>query len=1456
MNDAPAQPDPAPRAPRRLRRWLFAALGLLAVAAGWGLYKVTRPESLAAIILPRASAALGGTVDAAQISLTGLNEITIEGLTVRADGWPGEAGELVKADLLEVRFALLPLLVGEVRVRSVRAPDLLLRLTERESSRGDFSVMALGCWSAPAGSAGDFTRPDMISIDRLRIENGTLARGRYRRIGDIGLRGEITPSDASDTAMRISLAGRDNSVGALLVRAIRGEVDPARRAARLEVEDLRLAEKELPVAPLVVRDWIRQVGFEGVIARATFSYSPDEPPSATIDLEDLALNLALGAIGGDELARGWSGFTEGTRIEIDAMPRMKLRKGTLRISPEELRFDSVQGELGAEDPQDRVRPVPFEGSFAMQLPKKGLEEFEWDKRTEWVETIARSAPFSGEIDIKDFESSKADTQRVLYLPSAVTRILADFTVTEWKLQLHAAFSRGEPTEAGEPAPVRSSGSLAISEGVGSFVEFPYRLEAVEAQFEYADDDLRVLSVIGRGSQGAEVKISGELKGLSTGAEIDLAIECETTPIDDRLLDAFADAPKRALSLLFGRGMLSSLREARLLPGPDTFPELRNQLSSIGSHPGREAERARLERAIKAGDFDLSGTCKLDIRVYSAPGIGEPVEVSGKVSGIKTGILFERFPYPLRLRDGTVTISDEAIDLGEDGLIAITPAGGVLTVGGSIEIPRLEDGERGLITNITIRDIDDALNPALLAAIPHPDGALPIGWPGKSPSEAAQFLTALGLKGAVNFVATVKTRADGDDDFEVDLDFTRGMAQPDESGRALLAADGLPWPPEFSLTDCEAKVRISPREVKLLDFLGRNGDGTVRGDGTIDTDGPNRRINLAFDKLPVGRAFEGFLADDPAEAERLFKQYAPSGTITGSIARIVDASGGRTAGSLTPDDLEVTLSGSRLRAERVGGVIGVSERGLRAEKLRFNLKSAGESDGALVLEGPLGEEAGDATRAAVPAEAASDAGGAPSLEASLESCRIESPLVRHLLTTRASGVLDLLRARSATGRFSAVYSSGPSDRLLIRPETLAIGEPDARVELAFRPSSEIRQEGPRTSFALSAELGGAHAGTLDVTGSFATASGGSSQNELRAAFKLDASALTPALRKQLPPPLDLAGEYTDLQTKGRFTLDLPEVTLLWPADGSAATPDLYQLVNGAMTFDDAAFNAGTRLTDVDGALTLADFSYRPKLSNALALTGSMGLEGGIAFERPFGATVATIAATRGGDGLKVEAYGDIAFGRFDVDADIDLKDQRYTVRSRIADADFEVLRSAAPLLATTARSPGRLTGIVSVAGSTTGSVDQRTGTGRLVIRNANLASLPFAMRALQLTQLMLPISSTVSASQAMFDIEGNTAVVKSCTLAAGTIDLQGSGTIDIPTFGLGLRLFAKGTVPIVSDVIGGVTSSIFAIDISGTLAEPKATLAPLPGMSEAPVPPSAAETPPSAAVPPSEEPKKP
>jgi hypothetical protein len=108
--------------------------------------------------------------------------------------------------------------------------------------------------------------------------------------------------------------------------------------------------------------------------------------------------------------------------------------------------------------------------------------------------------------------------------------------------------------------------------------------------------------------------------------------------------------------------------------------------------------------------------------------------------------------------------------------------------------------------------------------------------------------------------------------------------------------------------------------------------------------------------------------------------------------------------------------------------------------------------------------------------------------------------------------------------------------------------------------------------------------------------------------------------------------------------------------------------------------------------------------------------------------------------------------------------------------------------------------------------------------------------------MLPVSSNISAAEARFTMQGNRADITSCQLTAGTIHLEGTGTLDIPTFGIGLRLFPRGTVPIVSDVIGGVTNQFFAIDVSGTLADPKASLAALPGITEMPTPPN--DAPPS------------
>jgi uncharacterized protein involved in outer membrane biogenesis len=140
-----------------------------------GLFYLTRPATLAALILPRASEAIGGEVTASRVALGGLNSVVLEDLRIRAPRWEGRAGELVYANRMEVRFALLPLLVGEIRLKSVQADRLELRMAEAADQPGNFSFLALEPKPSDDDDTGAPPRPGEISIEELVIENGVVA---------------------------------------------------------------------------------------------------------------------------------------------------------------------------------------------------------------------------------------------------------------------------------------------------------------------------------------------------------------------------------------------------------------------------------------------------------------------------------------------------------------------------------------------------------------------------------------------------------------------------------------------------------------------------------------------------------------------------------------------------------------------------------------------------------------------------------------------------------------------------------------------------------------------------------------------------------------------------------------------------------------------------------------------------------------------------------------------------------------------------------------------------------------------------------------------------------------------------------------------------------------------------------------------------------------------------------
>ncbi|MFZ9916028.1 MAG: hypothetical protein ACO3IB_11935, partial [Phycisphaerales bacterium] len=559
-----------------------------------------------------------------------------------------------------------------------------------------------------------------------------------------------------------------------------------------------------------------------------------------------------------------------------------------------------------------VLPVPFECSFTLDIPRPADGDRDWRKPEAWLEQSLAVAPFRLDLGIRRFSSPEGDdAARTLQLPRAAAKILSDFDITKWTINVETTFERGAPLSAGTAAPIRSSGTLRLERGSGAYREFPYRLDDVSAVISFDDDNLAIERLTGRGADGAVVSIEGKLQDIKEGAEIEVNITCADAPIDRRLFDAFEEGPRAGIELLFDARARDSLARAGLLPDAGAVAQQAERLKSLGDDDRARDERARLQRSIDAGAFTLGGRCGFTIRVYSPKGFDQPVIVTGDVRVRDAGLIFGRFPYPLRIRSGSLSVLDEAIVIGGDGLRTVTPAGGMLTVKGAVNIPRDGKGGRDVRPLIEIADTDDAINPALLAAIPHDpsdkvDGKVPAEWPGADLAPAGELLQALGLSGRLELAGLVSTKADGSEDFRVRLEFSEGLAQPTEEGRAHLAQQGLAWPKDFSLEDCSARLDIVPERVSFEQCTGAHGGGSVVARGFASLDGPERLVEIELRNLPIDRAFEPYLAADPALAAERFREFAPSGAIDGMIRREVGATGSRTAGSLMPRPVEVTL----------------------------------------------------------------------------------------------------------------------------------------------------------------------------------------------------------------------------------------------------------------------------------------------------------------------------------------------------------------------------------------------------------------------------------------------------------------------------------------------------------------------------------------------------------------------
>lgn len=1460
-----ADPGATARAKRRRRRRRvgIALLALVTlVAVGFAI--LTRPTVLRRLLEPALTAALGGPVTLEDVHLGGLSRLHVKRLALSAPRWEGEAADLLVAEDVTLQFDPASLLVGAFTPRSLQLGIVRARLAEREDAPGSFNFLSL----KPAGSDEPGSmRAVRVDLGRLELETGTVARdGTWTKIGSRTLSGYLAPDpvrrDGSLFAFRLSDVGPGGS-------AINGTWDERTLAFAASLDAIDLDRRVLELLPMSMRRSAEALDLAGQVRGAQFRWSPTEPLFAEFAVAQMRITLP-----DLDLDDRWSRFRSGKREQREGLPTMHVREGAVRLEGTHVVFKRLVGEIASNTDDPGLVPVPVELSLDIALDALFGEDgqrVDWrnaEARDAWLSETLDTAPFSLAVAIRGFDSAKAAPgyDPVLEVPTPIAAALETFGVTSWRLDVEAEFTRGPATRAADgtltPARILSKGQCFLSNAQGSYDAFPYPMTDVKAhvsfdQDESGDDRLNVDYLAGTTQTGSTISISGTVVRPGPEAEIDLSVSAPTFTLDEQLVRCFERGGDKTLFYLFHDPSFQALDRAKLLP-KDDLPALEERRKALIASAATIAdpaelerlatERLRVERMIAVRPFALGGTGAIKASVRRERGPDRPIDVNGLVTIKHAGVLIDEFPYPLVVTSGTLTITETEVGFGEEGLRATTLEGGLVRIGGRMVIEKRAGGGTRVRPEITITGVRDEITPLLLAAIPASKSSPVQGWPGEALVPTARLLEAAGLRGTVDLHGTIleKPEQPGRVETTLRIEISNGSIDTVEAPDVPLAL-----PAGLSLRELSASLLVTDDRVEFrsLTASDASGAGTVTASGSYSTTNSTESVDIRFDGMPVAPWIIAALPD-AARTTGLawWERWKPRGTFDAHLTVSSDERGSAmTTIEARPRTLTVAPYGRDVSIRGLDGslLLVADAAGMRGDVTSLRLADGLEEDaGEVVLDGSL--EAGATSLRSI------------DLLASADGLRFEAPLVDLLI--RESGATELadgIAAMRPTGRFDGeltlrtLAGSAKDWSLVVRPITLGLdlgpAESRTRTEATFEPTSVIRATaaGVRLEKVAAAVDRGRVAvdGSIDLTRVPHVATG---------TYSLEAAAWSAGIASLLPPPLDLARERIAFSAE-EFSLPAAQLSLHWDPARGVSDPVHYGL-DGRLSMRGGTLTAGVPFTELDGEIDLG-FRYESQAKDAepvISLRAAIAAPSLRIHDRLLTQSSATITLTDDHATLQVrDIAGEIADGRLDGTADVRLLEGRYSMSVRVTGA------SLAPLIAPRdpeSASGGQVDARLSLEGPTEGGAQNatatpdlsltamgRTGRGRIAIRDAAMAKSPFTLRLLQISQLMLPLSSALKTADIQFMVNGSTATFEKFELTTLGLTLDGTGTMNIDDFTVDLTLRSRGRLGIFSDIVGAVSDQLYEIEVKGPLDDPTAGLRALPGLRS--------RTPPADAAPP-------
>jgi hypothetical protein len=225
-----------PAMSRSRRRLLWITVALVAVAAVGAVVVLVGGSYARGRVLPAAQEKLGRPVAAADISV-GLGRVVLTDVVVSGPADPPEA-PLVRAPRVEVGFALLPALVGRVKVQDVVVERARVTLRRYADGRDNFRdvLERLRGRGAPAAPAAAASRSKLV-LRQGAIDVADEIRGVALRAGTFEAK---VPSDGPAEVrlgtVQAEAAGLQLAAERLTATVPRGALGPERTFPQVEVQ--------------------------------------------------------------------------------------------------------------------------------------------------------------------------------------------------------------------------------------------------------------------------------------------------------------------------------------------------------------------------------------------------------------------------------------------------------------------------------------------------------------------------------------------------------------------------------------------------------------------------------------------------------------------------------------------------------------------------------------------------------------------------------------------------------------------------------------------------------------------------------------------------------------------------------------------------------------------------------------------------------------------------------------------------------------------------------------------------------------------------------------------------------------------------------------------------------------------------------------------------------------------